>query len=79
MFFYPIATESEISRSSALSSKDSKKRDKSKSSIKSGDLNVEENFEDGFKISQSQFLADIKGGIEEYNTDFFVRINLNYI
>lgn len=63
--FLKTATESEISRSSAVSSKDSKKRDKSKSSIKSGDLNVEDNFEDGFKISQSQFLPDIKGGIEE--------------
>lgn len=59
------ATESEISRSSAVSSKDSKKnKDKSKAP-KTGDLNVEENFDNGFKTSQSLFLPDIKLGIEE--------------
>lgn len=60
------ATESEMSvKSSAVSSKDSKKRDKSKSPTKSGDINVEESYEDGFKTSQSMFLGDIRAGIEE--------------
>lgn len=62
------ATEDEMSvkSSSAVgSSKDSKKREKSKSPTKSGDINVEENYDDGFKASQSMFLGDIKAGIEE--------------
>lgn len=60
------ATESDISRSSAVSSKDSKKtKDKPKTPTKSGDLNVEESFDNGFKASQSIFLPDIKTGIDE--------------
>lgn len=60
------ATESEMSvKSSAVSSKDSKKREKSRSPTKSGDMNVEESYEDGFKTSQSMFLSDIRTGIEE--------------
>ncbi|KAJ6642794.1 Dynein regulatory complex protein 11 [Pseudolycoriella hygida] len=62
------ATESEISRSSAVSSKDSKKtKDKPKTPTRSGDLNVEESFDNGFKISQSIFLPDIRSGIDEFN------------
>lgn len=61
------ATESEISRSSAVSSRDSKKtKDKSKTPTKSADLNVEDNFDSGFKISQSMFLPELKSGIDEY-------------
>lgn len=60
------ATESEISKSSAVSSKDSKKnKDKMKTPTKTGDLNVEENCDDGFKTSQSLFLPDLKMGIDE--------------
>lgn len=63
------ATESDISRSSAVSSRDSKKtKDKPKTPTKSGDLNVEESFDNGFKTSQSIFLPDIKTGIDEYVT-----------
>lgn len=60
-------TESEISRSSAVSSKDSKKTkdNKSKTPTKSGDLNVEENYDNGFHTSQSMFLPDIKVAIDE--------------
>lgn len=66
-FLTVLATESEISRSSAVSSKDSKKaKDKPKTPTKSGDLNVEESFDNGFKTSQSTFLPDIKTGIDEY-------------
>lgn len=61
------ATEDEMSvKSSAISSKDSKKRDKSKSPSKSADINVEEEFEDGFKASQSMYLSEIRAGIDEY-------------
>ncbi|XP_055696973.1 dynein regulatory complex protein 11 [Phlebotomus papatasi] len=61
-------TESEMSRSSAPSSKESKKaKDKSKSAVKSGDINVEDTFENGYKASQSSFLPELKTGIEEFN------------
>uniref|UniRef100_A0A1B0CRU6 Putative aaa+-type atpase n=1 Tax=Lutzomyia longipalpis TaxID=7200 RepID=A0A1B0CRU6_LUTLO len=61
-------TESEMSRSSAPSSKESKKaKEKSKSAIKSGDINVEDTFENGYKASQSSFLPELKTGIEEFN------------
>lgn len=62
-----LATESEVSRSSAPSSKDSKKTkdNKSKSPTKSADLNVEDNFDSGFKVSQSMFLPELKSGIDE--------------
>lgn len=60
-------TESEISRSSAVSSKESKKaKDKNKPLAKSADFNMDE-VEAGFKVTQSMFLSDIKTGIEEYN------------
>lgn len=56
-----------MSRSSALSSKDSKKTkdNKSKSPTKSADLNVEDNFDSGFKVSQSMFLPELKSGIDK--------------
>lgn len=61
------ASESEVSRSSALSSKDSKKTkdNKSRTPTKSADLNVEDNFDGGFKVSQSMFLPELKSGIDE--------------
>lgn len=51
-----------------MSSKDSKKTkdNKSKTPTKSGDLNVEENYDNGFHTSQSMFLPDIKVAIDEY-------------
>lgn len=61
-------TESEMSRSSAISSKESRKtKDKSKSPARSGDLNVEDNLEEGFRPGQSVVLPDIKCLIEEFN------------
>lgn len=61
-------TESEISRSSAISSKESRKtKDKSKSPARSGDLNVEDTLEDGFRTGQSVVLPDMKCLIEEFN------------
>ncbi|XP_067647279.1 dynein regulatory complex protein 11 [Eurosta solidaginis] len=63
-------TESELSRSSARSSKESRKtKDKSKSPARSGDLNVNDNQEEGenFRPGQSVFIADIKNTIEEFN------------
>lgn len=66
MDFRFSATESEISRSSAPSSRDSKKtKEKSKTPTKSADLNIEDNFDNGFKISQSMFLPEIKLGVDE--------------
>lgn len=59
-------TESELSRSSAVSSRESKKaKEKAKLMAKSGDLNLEENIEAGFKAIQSSFLPEIKSGIDE--------------
>lgn len=61
-------TESEVSRSSAISSKESRKtKDKSKSPARSGDLNVDDNLEDGFRPGQSVVLPDMKCLIEEFN------------
>lgn len=65
-------TESEMSRSSALSSKDSKKDKNAKGKDakqmqKSGDINLEESIESKFKPSQSLFLPEVKLGIDEYN------------
>lgn len=62
------ATESEISRSSAVSSKDSKKtKDKSRTPTRFADLNTEETFDGTFRVAQSTFLPDIKTGIDEFN------------
>lgn len=63
-------TESDMSRSSAYSSKESSKKAKEKAkAVKSGDINVEDqNFlESGFKASQSLFLPELKNGVDEYN------------
>lgn len=61
-------TESELSRSSAVSSKESKRsKDKNKAVVKSADLMEEVDFDEGFKASVSTFLPEIKGGIEEFN------------
>lgn len=67
-----------MSRSSALSSKDSKKtKDKSKTPTKSADLNVEDNFDSGFKVSQSMFLSELKSGIDELSHPVFSREKVN--
>ncbi|XP_054743472.1 dynein regulatory complex protein 11 [Anastrepha obliqua] len=63
-------TESELSRSSARSSKESRKtKDKSKSPARSGDLNINDTQAEGenFHPGQSVVLADIKTVIEEFN------------
>ncbi|XP_023297854.2 dynein regulatory complex protein 11 [Lucilia cuprina] len=64
-------TESEISRSSARSSKESRKtKDKSKSPARSGDLNVNENQleeDGGLQPAQSNCLPDIRMEIERFN------------
>lgn len=61
-------TESEVSRSSAISSKESRKtKDKSKSPARSGDLNVDDNLEEGFRPGQSAVLPDMKSLIDEFN------------
>lgn len=62
-------TESDMSRSSAYSSKESSKKAKEKAkAVKSGDINVEDqSFENGFKASQSLFLPELKNGVDEYN------------
>ena len=63
-------TESELSRSSARSSKESRKtKDKSKSPARSGDLNVNENQLDedgGLQPGQSNCLPDIRTEIDRY-------------
>lgn len=65
-------TESELSRSSAVSSRESKK-DKNKGEkgkqqvVKSGDINTEDSIEAKFRPSESLYLADIKVGVDEYN------------
>lgn len=59
-------TESDLSRSSAYSSKESKKAKEKAKVAKSGDINVEDNnFENGFKASQSLFLPELKNGVDE--------------
>lgn len=59
--------DSELSRSSPVSSRDSKKtKDKSKTPTKIIDLSAEVNFEAGFKMNQSSFLNEIKLQIDEY-------------
>ncbi|XP_075146333.1 dynein regulatory complex protein 11 [Haematobia irritans] len=64
-------TESEVSRSSARSSKESRKtKDKSKSPARSGDLNVNENQDEegnGLQPAQSVCLPDIRVEIERFN------------
>lgn len=59
-------TDSELSRSSPGSSRDSRKtKDKSKTPTKIIDLTADMDFESGFKMNQSSFLNDIKIQIEE--------------
>lgn len=68
-------TESEISRSSAFSSKECSRKEKAKAAkervVKSGDLNAADDpgsgLENGFKASQSLFLPELKAGVDEYN------------
>lgn len=63
-------TESEFSRSSAPSSKESKKtvKDKGKEKGKPEELIPDESFQKkGFKPDESSFLPEIKVGIDEYN------------
>lgn len=60
-------TESEFSRSSAPSSKESKKttKDKGKENKKGDEPVMDEGFKKGFKPDESSFLPEIKTGIEE--------------
>ena len=59
-------TESEISRSSALSSKESRRtKDKPKIPTQTGEIKIEDSVDLCFKASQSLFLPDIKLGIDE--------------
>lgn len=65
-------TESEISRSSAVSSKESKKDkgkgDKGKqNAVKTGDINMEDSIETKFRPNPSLFLPEVKISIDEYN------------
>lgn len=56
-------TESDLSSSAYSSKKAAKEKAKV---VKSGDINVEDNnFENGFKASQSLFLPELKNGIDE--------------
>lgn len=58
--------DSEMSRSSPVSSRDSKKtKDKSKTPTKIIDLMAEVNFDSGFKMNQSSFLNEMKLQIDE--------------
>lgn len=61
-------TESELSRSSALSSRESKKagKDKAVKGGKGDEVVVDEPFKKGFKPEQSSFLPELKLGIDEY-------------
>uniref|UniRef100_A0A182N2Z1 Transcription termination factor 2 n=1 Tax=Anopheles dirus TaxID=7168 RepID=A0A182N2Z1_9DIPT len=62
-------TESEMSRSSVLSSRESKLKGGGKEKLaqkKPGELSLEEGLDKAFKPMQSSFLPEIKSGIEEY-------------
>lgn len=54
-----------MSRSSAVSSKESKKNKEKAKQVKANEVNGEDNFENGFKPIQSLFLSEIKLGIDE--------------
>jgi IQ and AAA domain-containing protein len=63
-------TESEFSRSSAPSSKESKKTAKDKGGKEKGKGDepvMDEGFKKGFKPDESSFLPEIKTGIDEYH------------
>ncbi|CAG9811661.1 unnamed protein product [Chironomus riparius] len=62
-------TDSEFSRSSAPSSKESKKtiKDKTKEKGKGDEPIIDDGFKKGFKPEESSFLPEIKAGIDEYN------------
>lgn len=63
-----LGTESEFSRSSAPSSKESKKTAKEKGGKEKGKGDepvMDENFKKGFKPDESSFLPEIKTGIDE--------------
>lgn len=67
-FIFPKGTESDFSRSSAPSSKESKKTAKEKGSKEKGKGDEpihDDNFKKGFKPDESSFLPEIKTGIEE--------------
>lgn len=71
-------TESEMSRSSAISSKDSKKTakdGKGKEKGKGDELVIDDGFKKGFKPDESSFLPEIKAGIDEYNYHFNFSLN----
>uniref|UniRef100_A0A182JQY3 Transcription termination factor 2 n=1 Tax=Anopheles christyi TaxID=43041 RepID=A0A182JQY3_9DIPT len=62
-------TESELSRSSVLSSRESKLKGSGKEKLaqkKPGEVSLEEGLDKAFKPMQSSFLPEIKSGIEEY-------------
>ena len=66
-------TESEMSRSSVLLSKESKKtakEGKGKEKGKGDELVIDDGFKKGFKPDESSFLPEIKAGIDEYNYYF---------
>lgn len=66
VFYYISISDSELSRSSPVSSRDSKRtKEKSKTPTKIIDLTAEVNFESGFKMNQSSFLNEIKFQIDE--------------
>lgn len=67
-------TESEFSRSSAPSSKESKKTVKEKG--KNDEPVMDEGFKKGFKPDESSFLPEIKTGIEECDNSTFRARNL---
>jgi IQ and AAA domain-containing protein len=63
-------TESDFSRSSAPSSKESKKNVKEKGGKEKGKGDEpihDDNFKKGFKPDESSFLPEIKLGIDEYH------------
>lgn len=61
-------TDSDMSRSSGLSSKESKKIEKTKDKGKKGEDEIElSNYKKGFMPDESAFLPEIKGAIDEYN------------
>lgn len=70
VFSILTGTESEFSRSSAPSSKESKKTVKEKGGKEKGKGDepvMDEGFKKGFKPDESSFLPEIKTGIDEYN------------
>lgn len=80
---HDTGTESEFSRSSALSSKESKKTVKekgSKSEKGKGEdtIGMDEGFKKGFKPDESSFLPEIKAGIDEYNFSVPTKLGFHF-